>query len=96
MPHALHHSLTLTSAPRLGRAALPGHDCVRSTEAHNKHITKRQAQRQISDVYGGDGYDSPDEVSYHVPGDPFHRLPDDMPFAQYFYSVRTDSPGVSP
>jgi hypothetical protein len=76
--------VTLIQLPRLGRGASPDTIAHDSTEgAHKQAYHETTGAATISDVYGGDGYDSPDEVSYRVP-DPFHRLPDDMPFAHFF------------
>jgi hypothetical protein len=48
----------------------------------------------LSDVFGGGGYDSPDGF-VSCPGGPFlHRLPGDVPFAQYSYGVGTGSTGT--
>jgi hypothetical protein len=74
--------LTLIQLPRLGHGALRTRlrTTARKRRAQQAYH-ERQAQRQISDVYGGDGYDSPDEVSYQCPWRPLlHRPPDDMPF----------------
>jgi hypothetical protein len=75
-------SMVLAAVAHSGRglghpgAIMVGKGCpprtrLRDSTEGARHITKRQAQRQISDVYGGDGYDSPDEVTYVSLATPF-------------------------
>jgi hypothetical protein len=79
---------------------------MRDTDKAHEQAYLATRPRQISDVYGGDGMIHQTKLSVsattatstpcHVPGDPFlHRLPRDMPFAQYFHKVLgLDPPGT--